>query len=358
MQQSTLPKFFELFPPAKAWYKKGDNEIQIPNGGTIYVRSTEDPDRLEGMTIGWAWADEIGQMKRQAWINIQGRLSIHQGKLMGTTTPYNLGWLYKDVYRRFKSGEIEDSYVHEWTSVDNPYFPKEEYERARREMDPRDFARRYEGRFEKIEGLVYQDFDIDTHVVEDIPPQFQSGSPMIASTVGLVDFGYNNPTAILIANITRDGDWYIVDEYYKTEKTTPELIEICKQMETDYKIRMWYADPAEPDRIEEMRKAGMYMRPVNKSVNDGINTLRQLIREKRIKIVGSKCPNLVEEFSLYQYAQPTGDGNEEEKPVKANDHALDALRYGVHSYKPSLWLDLKQKSRIEARRANKKYQFK
>ncbi len=44
-------------------------------------------------------------------------------------------------------------------------------------------------------------------------------------------------------------------------------------------------------------------------------------------IVGAICPNLVREFALYHDPDPREGVNAREEPVKADDHALDALRY-------------------------------
>jgi len=130
LTQSTLPKFFELNPDLRKYYKKGDNEIDIPGRGSIYIRSTENPNVLEGMTLRWAWFDEGGQMKLDAWVNIQGRLSILKGKLFITTTPYTLNWLYTDFYENWLNKTPEYKVV-QFKSKDNPYFPEEEYERVR-----------------------------------------------------------------------------------------------------------------------------------------------------------------------------------------------------------------------------------
>jgi len=359
LQQSTLPKFFEVFPLARQWYKRGDNEIKIPNGGTVYVRSTEEPKHIEGMSIGWAWPDEIGQMKKEAHTNIQGRLSIVQGRMLGTTSPYALNWLYTDIYKPWAQGRLTDTFIHQWRSIDNPYFPKDEYERAKGAYDRRTFARRYEGKFEKMEGLVYEEFDIDRNVISALPPTKTKGSPFVANYVGGVDFGYNNPSCILAAHVTRDGEWYFVDEWYQTGKTTPEIIEKCKGWEVEHGTRYWYPDPAEPDRIEEMKRAGLYVRDVSKNITDGINSVRQLFREKRIFIMNT-CPSLVEELSTYHYPEPTGIGAELEKPVKMHDHAVDAMRYMIHSFQPSVIDDLRQKmrSRLQSRRSQPRaYQF-
>ena len=87
LSQSTLPKFFELNSDLRRYYRESKGTIEVPGKGIIYIRSTENPNVIEGMTLRWIWADEAGQMKLQAWINIQGRVSILKGRVFLSTTP-------------------------------------------------------------------------------------------------------------------------------------------------------------------------------------------------------------------------------------------------------------------------------
>ena len=323
LTQSTLPKFFELNPDLKRYYKKFDNEILIPKRGTIFIRSTENPNVIEGMTLKWAWADEAGQMKLDAWINLQGRLSILKGSLFVTSTPYTLNWLYTDFYEQWKKGN-PDYLVVQCRSCDNPYFPKEEYERVKLTMDPRTFRRRYDGLFEKMEGLVYEDF-MPFHILE--PKLFQ-----FKEVICGIDWGFNNPAAIAVIGITDDSTFYLIDEYYKSEKTTAEIIVKLREFNDKYKIRMWYPDPAEPDRLEEMKRAGLYPREVSKakdSIKHGIDKVRELIRRNQFRVFNT-CRYALEEFSIYHYPEGV-----KEEPIKEDDHLMDAIRYAIYGYQPA-----------------------
>jgi len=327
LTQSTLPKFFELNPDLKKFYKKADNEIIIPNRGTIFIRSTENPNVIEGMTLKWIWPDEAGQMKLDAWINFQGRLSILKGNLLATTTPYSLNWLYNDFYNQWKKGN-PDYLVVQFRSCDNPYFPKEEYERVKATMDSRTFKRRYDGIFEKMEGLVYDDFGEQDIVEPNLTP--------FKEVIAGIDWGYNNPAAIAVIGITHDNEFYLIDEYYKSGKTTAEIIEKCKYFQATYKVRFWYPDPAEPDRLEEMRRSGLYPREVNKgtdSVKKGIDCVRNLIRQNRFKVFNT-CKYAIDEFNLYCYPENEIGKTEKEEPIKENDHLMDAIRYPIYTYQP------------------------
>ena len=51
-------------------------------------------------------------------------------------------------------------------------------------------------------------------------------------------------------------------------------------------------------------------------------------------LINKKCVNLISEFEMYSYDDDKGERNENENPIKANNHALDALRYLVSSLLP------------------------
>ena len=64
------------------------------------------------------------------------------------------------------------------------------------------------------------------------------------------------------------------------------------------------------------------------SIENGIKKIKELLLSDRLKI-NSRCVNLISEFEMYSYDDEKAEINQKEKPIKANDHALDALRYVV-----------------------------
>lgn len=324
LQQSTLPKFFEINTDLQKYYKKGDSVIEIPNRGKIYIRSTENPNTLEGMTLRWCWADEAGQMSVDAWINIQGRLSIKKGRCFITTTPYYFNWLVTDFFEQFKKGN-KDYKVVQFRSIDNPYFPPEEYNRVKGTMDKRVFERRYMGLFTKMEGLVYDDFNYNQHTFIEAPKVFNN-------VIAGIDWGFTAPASIVVIG-EMDSEFWLIDEFYGSKKTTEELKEIAKNFREKYRINKFYADSAEPDRIEEFRRAGLYTIEANKDIEWGTNKVRQLIKENRFR-VNKKCQFFLDEIEKYHYPEQKEGEESKENPEKIDDHAMDATRYALATFQP------------------------
>lgn len=326
LQHSTLDKFFQVWPELRKYYKEQKGIIELPTGGKIFCRSADQPLGIEGMTIYWAWLDEAGMMPRLIWTVARSRVSLTNGQILITTTPYNMGWLYQEFYLPWKEKRDTDLSVFTWRSIDNPFFPKEFFEKEKQRLRPEEFARRYEGEFTKMEGLVY-----------DLLPE-QIINPILeiigkAEFVGTgVDWGFRNPAAILIGALW-DNAWYIIDEWKEIEKTTTEIIQIIKNKMGEFRGQRVFPDPAEPDRIKELKDADINVVEVNKDIKGGISTIQQLIKDKRL-FVFNTCQNFLDEINSYHYPEGQEGKPFKDEPEKVNDHLMDAMRYLIHSYQP------------------------
>jgi len=316
--QSTLEKFFQIFPEYKKFYKQQQGIIELPTGGKIFIRSADDPLGLEGMTLNWAWLDEAGMMKRLVWQIIRSRVSVAKGQVLITTTPYFENWLYREFFIPWKENRDNKLSVFTWKSIDNPYFPKDFYEEEKARLSPKEFARRYEGEFVKMSGLVYE--LEEHHIIKEAPQNYDI-------VIAGIDWGYNNPSAIAVIGV-KDKVFYLIDEFYESQKTTADVIQKAKIFYQQYRVNEWYPDPAEPDRMEEMRRAGLYPKETNKDIKFGISKVQEVLRGRFYVL--DKCVNAIEEFNTYHYDEE----KMKELPVKENDHLMDAIRYAIVGYSP------------------------
>lgn len=321
LQQSTLNKLFQQFPQLRPFYKEQKGVIELPTGGHIYIRSADQPYGLEGMTLHWIWMDEAGQMARMAWTVARSRVARTAGQILITTTPYTLNWLYEDFYLPWQRREDPELSVFAWKSTDNPDFPKEFYEAERKRLSEEEFARRYDGTFTKMEGLVY-----------DLPRE-QIIEPIeinVKDTIIGLDTGFTNPTAGIVIKISNDNIYYVVnDDLYTTGLTQDEVEDKLRAVQELTRFTQIYPDPAEPDRIASLKKKGFYTRQVDKAIKPRIDKVRELIRKKQLYVF-SNCKNVLDEINSYHY-DPEGM---KEEPVKEKDHAMDALGYAIYNYAP------------------------
>lgn len=341
LAQSTLPKFNEFFPKDWGEYKEQKQCYELVWGNRIYVRSGDEPDHIEGMTVKGAWFDEPGQMVQQMWINVQARLAVLRGRLIMTSTPYELNWFWRDIelkagwlngQRIDASGVEPDIAVFKWKSKDSPYFPVEEYERAKRSMSPEMFKRRYDGEFTRLEGLVYSAYDAKRHLVKPFP------IPGEWKRFAGLDFGADHPTAaVCIAQkpeIKADKEkgieaepskFYVYREFYKSRCLLNEVAAFLQSEPLAYIL----ADPrGATERDELTRFYGVHkVQIADNSVDMGIERVKMLLREDRLFFVDGRTVNTLDELTSYHYAAYHPDRGSKDEPVKVHDDAMDAIRY-------------------------------
>jgi PBSX family phage terminase large subunit len=296
-------------------------EVRIADR-TISLRGWESIETLRGQKFDLLIIDEVASM-RNFWLHwqevIRPTLTDTKGKAVFISTPKGFNHFY-DLYNLESKDEDYKSF--HFTSYDNPHIPSEEIDKAGQELTEDRFAQEYLADFRKTEGLVYKEFNREKHVTETFPETYND-------TILGIDFGYTNPAGIVAIGIDGDANYWIKNEWYKTGQTTEQIAEQALV----YKSTKCYPDPAEPDRVEILRRAGLNCREVNKDIVAGIDHVRELFKQGRIHI-HPDCKNLIMELETYRYPDKKPDNNEAEKPVKENDHLLDALRYALFTNQP------------------------
>ena len=294
-------------------------KVRTLKGGecTIMLKGWEAIETLRGQRFDFMVIDEIASM-RNFWENwhevLRPTLTDTRGEVLFISTPKG----YNHFYELYKMQDNDKDYrSFHYTTFDNPHIPHDEVLKAKSELTADRFAQEYEADFRKVQGLVYKEFDREKHLT-DIVPTYRT------ERILGIDFGYTNPSVVLTIDLDQFGNYWVVDEWYKTGKTNIEVIEYSKSKSSN----AVYPDPAEPDRIEEMRRHSLNVREVSKDIEAGINKVRELFKSNKLKIHRS-CHNLIMELETYSYPERKPNNNEPELPIKENDHCLDALRYSL-----------------------------
>jgi len=222
---SAIPKMRSLFGlRGMTWefdqheqigFRAANMEYWLPDGGVIYIRSADRPGSMQGAHVKGIWMDETVDTTFYVYETLLGRMAGLGGKMLITTTPYDRGWLYEQVYKPWVAAGRPDGApgsnvcVAQWRSIDNPTYPRAEWENLKAVLPEWRFRMLYEGQFERPMGLVYDCF-ADSHWINpfEIPPEW----PRV---IGL-DFGFTDPTAAIWIAKAPDGGLYAYDEYYKT----------------------------------------------------------------------------------------------------------------------------------------------
>lgn len=301
-----------------AFFNEQRLEIQI--GKCILVlRGWESIETLRGQAFDFLILDEVASMKK-FWIGwqevLRPTLTDTKGKAMFISTPKGYNHFY-DLFNLELNDTDYKSF--KFSSYDNPFLPKEEIDKAQQTLPTERFEQEYMASFQKTQGLVYKEFHREKHLYEELPEGDYE-------KIGGVDFGFKNPAAIVDVRLAKER-FYVENEWYKKERTEEQIAEYVAA----YEFVEVYPDPENPSAISVLEKKSVNVREVIKgkdSVKSGINKVRALFRSGKLKI-NKRCVNLISELEMYSYDDEIGDRNENEKPVKANDHLLDALRYVI-----------------------------
>lgn len=362
--------------------KKNEVELSITlqNGSIIELKGAENPDALRGVKLRGLVIDEIASIRNWSWLwseVLRPTLTDYAAPALFISTPkgYNhfhglflLGQVGQTQGGQQSDGSLPESSngrvdYKSWrfTSYDNPYIPHEEIDKAKAELTEDTFAQEYLADFRKHTGLVYKDFDRDIHVVEpfDIPGSW--------SIYRGIDFGSTNPTAALWIAVDGDDNHYVVAEHYATGQTIDYHAGVINSNPLSKRVVSTYGDPSGAQWISEFAQRGLYITPALKEIGQAFNTwvtfgidkvaqkLKPLPghavpslqkRDEGVAIhvnrglpslfIFSNSPNTIREFETYRWKEKSvtqaQDLNNPDVVEKANDHALDALRYFAVSY--------------------------
>lgn len=332
LNQSTLPAFLHIMD-GYGRYNKQESAFHMHRGGTCYMRTNTEPDSIVGITnVRHIWGDEAGKYTLYFWENIQGRGSFKNCQIDLTTSPYTLNWIFKELIKPVSQGLRDDVTIIQAASIENPYFPAEEYYRREKTMDPRRFRMMYGGKWERMAGLVYDCWD-DTKN-KCAPFVLPQGTIF----VGGIDWGYTDPFVVKVRAITPDNEHYNVHEFYKSQLTPSQIIDQCRSLDNIYGITRFYCDPSRPEMILELNRAGLRAVGADNNILYGIEKHYELIKTGRFKTFEGSSPYSDDEIETYHWPEPQDlkpdQDHKEPMPVDQNNHAMDADRYiTIHTYK-------------------------
>ncbi|MCP4230250.1 MAG: hypothetical protein GY771_08890, partial [bacterium] len=316
LEDVTLPEFKAFLERSGTQHHHDIGRGQIQTGnGTIFLRSAENPERLRGPNLTWAWMDEAALMKEDAWKVMLGRLRIGGATSLSTTTPRGFNWLYKYwVEKKSRSYGI----VHA-SSRENPYLDNDFVEALLEDYSD-DFAlQEVEGHFVAFEGLIYNEFRDGVHSIEpfEIPRDW--------TRYRAIDFGYVNPFACLWCAKDPDGRLYFYDEHYATRMLLSEHAEKIRTRDSgtgDEKPLRYQLTVADHDAqdVAELAKYGIKTTKARKEVSVGIQKVKNRMKvqkdgKPRIFFFNSMVHTIKE---LYPYRRT--DKATKEATVKESEH--------------------------------------
>jgi len=187
-------------------------------------------------------------------------------------------------------------------------------------------------------GAVFKEISIARHTRArlDMWPKVGEADDVI---IGL-DLGSENPTAAVV--LARSGErWHAVAEAVAPCATPEAVRDLLAPLIEQWSPRVIVADTNYPQTSNSLRKWGMPVQNADKragSVLDGIRTVQSHFAADTVAVDEEACPVLWRELLGYRWAVGhDGSPLTPERPVKKDDHTVDALRYAIASVSKPKW---------------------
>tara|TARA_B100000963_G_scaffold282514_1_gene251149 strand:+ start:995 stop:2638 length:1644 start_codon:yes stop_codon:yes gene_type:complete len=349
----------QAFPGAK--WREQEKEWRFPSGARIefgYAENLTDVLRYQGQSYTWIGIDELPQYPTPEIYNFL-RSSLRSVDpdipvfMRATGNPGNVGsqWVKemfvdpaepnsafdvnistivgnKSITRRFIPAKLQD----------NPYLMQTDDYLIMLSSLPEVQRKQFlEGDWGAFENSAFPEFSIPTHVVEPF------NIPRSWLRFRTCDWGYSSAACVLWLAMDFDNNFWVYREYY-TKRVTADIFakQVLEREEGEY-IRYGILDSstwsrrgdAGPSIAETMIREGCKWRPSDRSPRSrvaGKLELHKLLSkdentgQPKLKIF-SNCINLIRTLPML----PIDRNNPEDVDTHAEDHAYDALRYGVMS---------------------------
>lgn len=306
--------------------------------------------RIRGATGAGAYVDELSLLPANFLTELLGRLSLPGAKLFGTTNPDGPAhWLKTEYIDR--AADLGMRHF-TFTLDDNPSLAADYVAAIKAEHRGLWYRRLILGEWVAAEGTVYESWAPERMTVDRLPRIGRWFS------LGL-DYGTTNPLDAVLVGWGTDPDdldpvtgraaqrLYVGAEWRHDPKVAKvrlsdaqhaaRLGEWLQQLPredgtTDTGVRPDFVciDPSAASLIEHLSLERWHgITPADNSVLDGIRTVSSLMSTDRLR-VHSSCAPLISELASYSWDDKATEKGQD-KPLKVADHAVDALRYGIHT---------------------------
>jgi len=330
-------------------------------GGVLAFRNLDDPGKYDSVEFAMVAVDELTRNRESVFNELRKRLrwpvdpglnfederpgcfpADFQYPFLAATNPGNIGhawvkrlWVDRDFPPELKSYAERIAYIQS-LATDNPYNPPSYFEDLKSLPDPLRSAYAF-GRWDVFVGQFFAEWRPELHVIADFPV------PAYWRRFTAMDWGYSSPTCVLWFAVGPDNVVYVYREAYVRQLDTPRLGELLCRMSAGESIGYRKLDPAcwdssrGPSIAEGLGDAGWLCEKAENDRTSGWQRVRdflawreddtgRLVRRPLLQVFRS-CENLVRTLP----AQVFDQRNVDDLDTKGEDHAVDALRYGLMS---------------------------
>ena len=335
--RNTIKDLQRMVYPRKAPYNKANAELKL-FGKTVYVVGVKDEsatDKIKGLTVAGILMDEATTYPKSSFEMATTRASQPGSKIWLTCNPES-PYHYINQDYILNTSLHHDGTVKDWSFQleDNPNLPPDYIDRLKRIYTGVFYQRNILGKWVQAEGAIYPMFNSSEHVFVHQPI-----NQYIKYAVG-VDYGTSTACCFLLFGIAEIEDkihYHVLEEYYHdAQKTGIQL------SDTQYADKMVEFIKYHPEAIvytphdaasfkRELLNRRVKARTHKPNTLNEIREIQSIMDEGRF-MVNDKCEVLKSQIQNYVWDLKAGDKGIE-KPLKVDDHSVDALRGPIYANK-------------------------
>lgn len=315
------------------------------NGSSISLGGMDKPDKVMSTEYDWIYVIEASEVSLEAIDKLSSRL--RNGRLRGwhqLVLDCNPQQPTHPLKIEADQGRI--TMLHS-RHEDNPRFfdragnmtaAGREYLGILDQLTGVRYLRLRKGIWAAAEGVIYEDFQPGTHVVDrfDVPREWKR--------IWAVDFGYVHPFVWQDWAVAPDGEMILVREIFRTKTLVEDHAREIKALTAGEPApHATVCDHDAEDRATFERHIGMSTRAANKTVSEGIQAVAGRMRiapnTRRPRIMFMRDAAIRPDKDLLAAKRPActideipgyvWNDRKAEQPVKEMDDGCDTMRYAV-----------------------------
>lgn len=334
-------------------------ELKLPNGeiiqvnhdenkppSTISLRGVDNPDALRGVKLAGCVLDEYAFMDNAKYVFdtiISPALGDLEGWAIFISSPNGVHNPFYDLVKTAQRDDSEYLYSHA-TALDNPYFPKREFEKQKKryadEGKSDSFVQEWEAEFRVPSRLVYKSFDSTKHYTEGGHMFRPDELPRDGTHVIGIDFGWVDPFVAVFILIDYDNNWWVYDEIYQTELSPSKALPMLRAKMGDNQFSRIIGDAQDKTALASFKDLKFYITPSAKGeIKGGVVEVQSFLELREMHVDGklvmrpkmrfsSAVPSTVKDLESYSHRTDVY-GEPMEAPEDKNNHSPDAIRYIV-----------------------------
>ena len=329
---------------------KAENLVTVYKGNVknmFYIFGGKDErsqDLIQGITLAGMFFDEVALMPQSFVNQATARCSVDGSKYWFNCNPASpQHWFYVDWILKHKRRRLV--YLH-FTMEDNLTLTQRIRERYEAQYTGVFYDRYIRGLWVIAEGIIYSCFSKKEHILDVIPPT--EGDSIVSC-----DYGIQNANVFLLWQKEADTRrWIALDEERwsgreeQQEKSVKQLVDgldslLLRNNKQKNDIKFIIIDPSASALKVELRQRGYKTRNADNDVLNGIQNVITLLLANLLGF-SAKCKGTIKEFGLYSWDAKASEHGED-RPIKTNDHGMDAVRYFVATMKLAKLMDKQEK---------------